>query len=128
MIFFVDFFLTPDRYTAAFSQAFTTCSLTFNTESNPLLSVYSPCGIYSLPPVLIQLVVFTLRISLQTPADSGSSLADFSTLKMEAIPSSETSVYASSTQRHIPEYDIVKKITGLHNEKISCKRKRRLYI
>jgi hypothetical protein len=34
---------------------------------------------------------------------AGSSLADFSTLKMEAILSSETSVHARSTRRHIPE-------------------------
>jgi hypothetical protein len=32
---------------------------------------------------------------------------DFSTLKMEAIRSSETSVNARSTQRHIPEDDIL---------------------
>jgi hypothetical protein len=34
-------------------------------------------------------------------------LADYSTLKMEAISSSETSVYPCSTQRHIPEDDIL---------------------
>jgi hypothetical protein len=48
-----------------------------------------------------------LVISLLTPAHSGSSLTDFllfsSTLKMEAIRSSETSVNTSSTQRHTPE-------------------------
>jgi hypothetical protein len=38
----------------------------------------------------------------------GSSLADFSTLKVEAIRSSETSVQSTrSTQRHIPEDDIL---------------------
>jgi hypothetical protein len=36
-----------------------------------------------------------------------SSLADFSTLKMEAIRSSETSVYTRSTRRHIPEDGIL---------------------
>jgi hypothetical protein len=35
--------------------------------------------------------------------NAGSSLADFSTLKMEAIRSSETSVHTRSTRRHIPE-------------------------
>jgi hypothetical protein len=42
---------------------------------------------------------------LQTaiPAHAGSSLADFSTLKKEAILSSETSVGTRSTQHHIPE-------------------------
>jgi hypothetical protein len=41
--------------------------------------------------------------SLQQRAHAGSSLADFPTLKMEAIFSSETSVYTISTRRHIPE-------------------------
>jgi hypothetical protein len=45
--------------------------------------------------------------SLQPPAHAGSPLADFSTLKMEAIRSSETKVDARSTQRHIPENDIL---------------------
>jgi hypothetical protein len=40
---------------------------------------------------------------LQPPAYAGSSLADFSTLKMEIIRSSETSVHTRSTWRHIPE-------------------------
>jgi hypothetical protein len=41
--------------------------------------------------------------SLQTPAYAGSSFSDFSTLKMEGIRSSETSVHTRSTRRHIPE-------------------------
>jgi hypothetical protein len=49
-------------------------------------------------------------VSLQPPAHASSSLVDFSTLKMEAIRSSETSVHARSTQRHIPEDDIPYKI------------------
>jgi hypothetical protein len=40
---------------------------------------------------------------LQPHAHSGSSLADFSTMKMQAIRSSETSVYTISTLCHIPE-------------------------
>jgi predicted nucleic acid-binding Zn ribbon protein len=44
---------------------------------------------------------------LQSPAHAGSSLADSSTLKMEMIRSSETSVHTRSTQRHIPEDDIL---------------------
>jgi hypothetical protein len=40
---------------------------------------------------------------LQPPAHAGSSLADFYTLKMELIYSSETSVHTRSTRRHIPE-------------------------
>jgi hypothetical protein len=50
---------------------------------------------------------FRPGLSLQPPADAGSPLADFSTLKMEAIRSSETSVNARSTQHHIPEDDIL---------------------
>jgi hypothetical protein len=46
-------------------------------------------------------------VSLQPPAHAGSSLADFSTLKMEAIRSSEMSVHARSTQSHIPEDGIL---------------------
>jgi hypothetical protein len=45
--------------------------------------------------------------SMQSSADAGSPLADFSTLKMEAIRSSETSVNPGSTQHHIPEYDVL---------------------
>jgi hypothetical protein len=45
--------------------------------------------------------------SLQPRAHSGSSLADFSTLKMEAICSSETSVQTRSTWRHILEDGIL---------------------
>jgi hypothetical protein len=45
--------------------------------------------------------------SLQPPAHAGSSLADFSTLKKEAIRSSETSGYTRSTRHHIPEDGIL---------------------
>jgi hypothetical protein len=45
---------------------------------------------------------------LQPLAHAGSSLADFSTLKMEAIQSSETSVQSTtSTRRHTPEDGIL---------------------
>jgi hypothetical protein len=44
---------------------------------------------------------------LQAQAHAGSFLADFSTLKMEAIRSSETSVHPRSTRRHIPEDGIL---------------------
>jgi hypothetical protein len=53
------------------------------------------------------LVVSDWWLSLQPPAHAGSPLADFSTLKMEAIRSSETSFDAKSTQRHITEDDIL---------------------
>jgi hypothetical protein len=55
-------------------------------------------------PVLILLVFFDWQLSLPLPAHAGSSLADFSTLKIQAIRSSETSVhFTGSTRRHIPE-------------------------
>jgi hypothetical protein len=45
---------------------------------------------------------------LLLPSHAGSSLADFSTLRMEAIRSSETSVhFTRSTRRHIPEDGIL---------------------
>jgi hypothetical protein len=43
--------------------------------------------------------------SLQPPSD-----ADFSTLKMDSICSTETSVNPGSTQRHIPEDDILHRL------------------
>jgi hypothetical protein len=51
----------------------------------------------------------TLESWVQIPlkAHAGSTLADFSTLKMEAIRSSETSVNPRSTQRYIPEDNIL---------------------
>jgi hypothetical protein len=45
--------------------------------------------------------------SLQPPAHAGSSFAHFSALKMEAILSSETSVYTRFIQHHIPEDGIL---------------------
>jgi hypothetical protein len=47
------------------------------------------------------------RGSLQPPAHAGSSLADFSILKVEVICSSETSVHTRSTRRYIPKDDIL---------------------
>jgi hypothetical protein len=50
---------------------------------------------------------WTYRLHLQPPAHAGSSLADFSTLKMKAIRSSETSVHTRCIRRHIPEDGIL---------------------
>jgi hypothetical protein len=44
---------------------------------------------------------------MQPHAHAGSSLTDFSTMKMEAIFSSETSVQTISTRPHIPEDHIL---------------------
>jgi hypothetical protein len=49
-----------------------------------------------------QLGIFDWQLSLQPLPHAGSSLADFSTLKMGAIHSSERSVHTRSTWRHIP--------------------------
>jgi hypothetical protein len=51
--------------------------------------------------------VATQPLSLQPSAQDGSSFVDFSTLKMESIRSSETSVHTRATRRHIPEDDIL---------------------
>jgi hypothetical protein len=48
----------------------------------------------------------TYSLHLQPPTHAGSSPADFSTLKMEAIHSSETSVYTRPAGRHISEEGI----------------------
>jgi hypothetical protein len=49
----------------------------------------------------------TAKQWLQPPANADSSLADFSTLKMEATRSSKTSVHTRSKWRHIPEGGIL---------------------
>jgi hypothetical protein len=71
--------------------------------------------------------VFNWWLSLQPPSHAGSSLVDFSTLKMEIIRSSETSVYARFTRHHMPEdgifhavYDFLTKkqrwtLVSMHN-------------
>jgi hypothetical protein len=51
--------------------------------------------------------VFDWWFSLQPPAHAGSTLTDFSTMKMEAIHSSETSVYTKYTRRYFPEDGIL---------------------
>jgi hypothetical protein len=47
------------------------------------------------------------RVDMQPPAHAGSSLADFSIVKMEAIRFFETSVHTRPTRRHIPEDGIL---------------------
>jgi hypothetical protein len=58
-------------------------------------------------PTLTSGCVFDWWLSVQPLSNSGSSLADFSTLKIEAICSSEKSVYTRPTRRHIPEDGIL---------------------
>jgi hypothetical protein len=66
--------------------------LTLNTDPTPLLSVYFSYDLHSLPSCSYIAGCFRLLLSLQPPADAGSPLANFSTLKLEAIRSPETSV------------------------------------
>jgi hypothetical protein len=68
----------------------------------------------TLPPFLFlySWMCFDWWLSLQPPAQAGSSLANFSTLKMEAIRSSETLVHTRSTRRHIPEDGILQNCTN----------------
>jgi hypothetical protein len=61
---------------------------------------------YSMAHILSYLVA-DLNDQFQPPAHAGSSLADFSSLKMEAIHSSKTLVHTRSTRRHIPEDGIL---------------------
>jgi hypothetical protein len=70
-----------------------------NSERGGILA----CPLLSINPTTSKAAGYTL----QPPAHAGSSLADFSTLKMEAIRSSETSVHTRSTWRHIPEEGIL---------------------
>jgi hypothetical protein len=51
------------------------------------------------------------RSCLQPPAHAGSSIADFSALKMEAIRSSEKSVHTRSTRSNFPEEDSLQATT-----------------
>jgi hypothetical protein len=46
---------------------------------------------------------FHFQDSSSPPPHAGSSLTDFSSLKMEAVRSSETSIHTSSTWRNSPE-------------------------
>jgi hypothetical protein len=51
--------------------------------------------------------VVDIGCSLKPPAHAGSSLEDFSTLKMETMHYSKTSIHTISTQRHIQEDGIL---------------------
>jgi hypothetical protein len=52
-------------------------------------------------------LIYYMKLWQVPPARAVSSLADFYTLKMKAIRSSETSVHTRSTRRHIPEDGIL---------------------
>jgi hypothetical protein len=67
----------------------------------------------SFPPCPYIAEHFNWQLSLQLLAHTGSSLAVSSTLKMEAIRSSETLVHTKTTRRHIPENGILQLIGGL---------------
>jgi hypothetical protein len=68
-------------------------------------------------------IVLGLRFSgsrLWPLTHAGSSSADISTLMMEAIRSSETSVYTRSTQRHVPEDGILLLQNSFNISRITC--------
>jgi hypothetical protein len=67
----------------------------------------SPCRDKNKRYITGYATVYKAMSRLQPPAHAGSSLAGFSTLRMEAIRSSETSVHTRSTRRHIPEDGIL---------------------
>jgi hypothetical protein len=48
-----------------------------------------------------------LVCSLQPSTHAGSSLVDFSTMKMEALRSSETSIHTRTRRHHMPENNIL---------------------
>jgi hypothetical protein len=52
-------------------------------------------------------LVWTDVSELQPPAHAGSYLANYSTLKMEAVGSSDTSAHTGSTRSHIPDDGIL---------------------
>jgi hypothetical protein len=59
--------------------------------------------VHSPPPPCSYIAIFDCWLSLQPPAHARYSLADFSTLKTEAVLSSEKSVHTRPTQRRIKE-------------------------
>jgi hypothetical protein len=63
---------------------------------------------------------FDCWLSLQPPTHASSSIAHFSTLKMEAIRSSETSVHTWSIRRHIPEDGTLQECCSSQSYKIRC--------
>lgn len=84
-----------------------TCPSYLISQTLPHSSLLISHMAHSLPPsVLIQLGGFGWWLSRLPPAHAGSSLADFPTLKMEAIYSSEMSVHTRSTRCHFLE-DVV---------------------
>jgi hypothetical protein len=70
------------------------------------LTIDFPCGPLSLPFCPYIAGCFRLALSVQPPAHAGSSLPNVSTLKPEAIRSSEMSIHTRTTRRHIPENGI----------------------
>jgi hypothetical protein len=79
-----------------------TCYLLDPSSSflSPHCTIGFPCGPVSLPSYPYIADRFNWLLSLQLVAHVGSSLADYSNLKAEAIQSSETSVHTRTTRRH----------------------------
>jgi hypothetical protein len=82
--------------------------LVFVTENRiPVCEIKESTVVKNQQLIILIFVVFDCQLNLQPPAHAGSSLADFSTLKMEAIRSSETSVHTRTKWCHIPENGIL---------------------
>jgi hypothetical protein len=71
--------------------------------------VIANCQTYRKQNNVISAKAVSLSKEKHPPANASASLANFATLKMEAILSSETSVNTKPTQRHIPEDDILQR-------------------
>jgi hypothetical protein len=91
---FILFSLIPFKKKQKYAYAIATLSV----------SSYSPITFWLPKPIVTKLCMYFM---LQPPTQAGSLLADFSTLKKEAIRSSETWIYTRSTPRNIPEDDIL---------------------
>jgi hypothetical protein len=68
-----------------------------------LRSYSAACLVHLILPDLIILITLHEKFCLFTRCTLVSCTADFRTLKMEVIPSSETSVYTQTARRYIPE-------------------------
>jgi hypothetical protein len=97
----------PTRSSAILAIPVHPACLTFTTDPTPLLSIHFSMWPNLPSSLFLYSSVFSTGGCPQPPAHAGSSLADFSLLKIEAICYSETSVNARSTQLHIPEDDIL---------------------
>jgi hypothetical protein len=103
----LDFSPPPTDPLALIDLLLLPAGLTFTTDPTPLLSVHFPCGLLSFSPC--SYIAGYLRLVAQSAATCSRWFPAREFLYPEdgAIRSSETSVNARSTQRHIPEDGIL---------------------